>query len=85
MAESMRCVSNSNTAMATAKRAELASDEYTIRVAGPVMTAIDRMPPAWRALVNAYGYVDVYRAWRADWQPAQVRRTAEQNGGLFVL
>lgn len=85
MAECMRCVSNSNTSMATAKRSDLASDDYVERVALPVMNAIDRMPPVWRELVNVYGYVDVYRAWRADWQPQQVRSVAERNGGLFVL
>lgn len=81
----MRCLSNSNTAGFTAKRAPLASDEYAERVAVPSMAAIDRMPAMWRELVNLYGYVDVYRAWRADWQPRQVRRAAERNGGLFVL
>jgi hypothetical protein len=81
----MRCLSNSNTSGFTAKRAALASDDYAARAAVPIMAAIDAMPAAWRALVNAYGYVDVYRAWRADWQPAQVRARAERNGGLFVL
>jgi hypothetical protein len=81
----MRCLSNSNTAGFTAKRAELASPEYAERVAAPVMQAIDRLPPDYRDLVNEYGYVDVYRAWRADWQPAQIRCAAERNGGLFVL
>jgi hypothetical protein len=81
----MRCLSNSNTGGFTAKRAELASPQYAERVAMPVMSAIDRMPAAFRALVNEFGYVDVYRAWRADWQPAQIRPAAERNGGLFVL
>jgi hypothetical protein len=82
----MRCLSNSNTAGFTAKRAEMASEDYAKRAAMPIMDAIDRMPPAWRALVNAYGYVDVYRACRrTDWQPQQVRHAAERNGGLFVL
>ncbi len=81
----MRCLNNSNTAGFTAKRAPLASPEYAERVAMPVKTAIDAMPAAWRELVNLYGYVDVYRAWRAGWQPAHVRRAAERNGGLFVL
>jgi hypothetical protein len=81
----MRALSNSNTAGFTAKRADLASEDYAKRAAIPIMDAVDRMPPAWRALVNTYGYVDVYRAWRADWQPQQVRHAAERNGGLFVL
>jgi hypothetical protein len=85
MAESMRCVSNSNTVIATAKRADLGSDEYVRRVAMPIMAAIDDMPSAYRDLVNEFGYVDVYRAWRADWQPGQIRHEAECNGGLFVL
>jgi len=81
----MRCLNNSNTAAFSAKKADIASPEYAVRVAAPVMEAIDRMPAAYRALVNEFGYVDVYRAWRADWQPAQIRRAAEKNGGLFVL
>jgi len=81
----MRCLNNSNTAAFSAKKADIASPEYAASVAAPVMEAIDRMPAAYRALVNEFGYVDVYRAWRADWQPSQIRRAAEKNGGLFVL
>jgi hypothetical protein len=71
--------------MAAAKRVDLGSEEYVSRVATPIMNAVDGMPPAYRALVSEFGYVDVYRVWRADWQPAQIRRAAERNGGLFVL
>jgi hypothetical protein len=81
----MKCVNNSNTAAFSAKDARLGSDEYGPRVSVPMMAAIDGMPPAYRALVNEYGYVDVYRALKRGIKPAQIVRAAAANGGLFVL
>jgi hypothetical protein len=72
----MRCLSNSNVESHSAKRVDIASDEYTTRVASPVMDAVDHMPQAYRELVNEYGYVDVYRAWKRGWTPAQIRQRA---------
>jgi hypothetical protein len=56
---------HSITAMAAAKRVDLGSEEYVSRVATPIMNAVDGMPPAYRALVSEFGYVDVYRVWLA--------------------
>jgi len=77
----MRCLNNSEVPGYTAKRADIASDEYTTRVASPVMDAIDHMPKAYRDLVNEYGYVDVYRAWKRGWTPQQIRQRA--TNGTF--
>lgn len=79
----MRCLNNSNTEAFRAKAAELGSAEYTERVAGPVMSAIDAMPPAYRALVNEFGYVDVYLAWRKGVKPAAIIAAAKD--GMFKL
>ena len=79
----MRCLNNSNVAGFTAKAADLGSPEYTERVAGPVMQAIDTMPRAYRELVNEYGYVDVYRAWRKGMTPQAIRDRAAD--GTFHL
>lgn len=67
----------------TAKRAEIGSEEYTARVAAPVMDAIDHMPKAYRELVNEFGYVDVYRAWRRGLTPTMIRDRA--HDGTFRL
>jgi hypothetical protein len=58
---------------------------YRERVAVPIMQAVDAMPMEWRTLVHEYGYVDVYRAWKRGWSVELVRRSAEANGGAFVL
>lgn len=79
----MRALNNSEVPGFTAKRAELASEEYSERVAGPVMDAIDHMPPAFRQLANELGYVDVYRAWRRGWTPSMIRSQAAD--GTFHL
>lgn len=79
----MRALNNSEIPGFTAKRADLGSEEYTDRVASPVMDAIDRMPQAYRVLVNEYGYVDVYRAWKRGLSPSQIRQRAA--GGMFSL
>ncbi|WP_439392343.1 hypothetical protein ACRQ5Q_22370 [Bradyrhizobium sp. PMVTL-01] len=69
----MRALNNSETAGFKAKRAELGSEEYSARVAQPVMNAIDSMPLAYRELLNEFGYVDVYRAWKRGWSPQMIR------------
>lgn len=67
--------------------AKVPSDDalYKAKVAEPAMNAVDQMPPVWRDLVHQYGYVDVYRAWKRDVSPAEVRRAAEAAGGFFTL
>ena len=79
----MRCLNNSEIPGFTAKQADLASPEYTERVAAPVMQAIDTMPRAYRVLVNEFGYVDVYRAWRKGMTPAAIMASAKD--GTFRL
>jgi hypothetical protein len=78
----MRARCNSNTANATAK-VDPDSPEYRERVALPVMAAVDAMPFEYRLLVNEFGYVDVYRAWRKGWTPAEIR--GEAVNGVFQL
>lgn len=79
----MRCLNNSEVAGYTAKRADIASDEYTDRVASPMMDAVDHMPKAYREMVNEYGYVDVYRAWKRGITPAQIKQRAV-NGAFHL-
>lgn len=79
----MRALNNSEVPGFTAKRAELASEEYSQRVAAPVMDAVDHMPLAYRNLVNEFGYVDVYRAWKRGLTPNQIRQHA--RNGAFCL
>ena len=79
----MRALNNSEVPGFTAKCADLASEEYTERVAGPVVGAIDHMPRAYRELVNEYGYVDVYRAWKRGWTPEMIISRA--TAGTFHL
>ena len=81
----MRCLNNSEVPGFTAKKAELASPEYSERVATQVMRAVEGMPPAFRQLVNEFGYVDVYRAWRKGWSVEAIRARAKERGGMFVL
>lgn len=63
--------------------AALGSEDYSEKVARPTMGAIDGMPEAYRALVNEFGYIDVYRAWRRGWSPEQIRRASKD--GAFHL
>jgi hypothetical protein len=79
----MRCLNNSNVPGFTAKAVDIASPEYTERVAGPVMNAVDTMPRAYRELVNEFGYVDVYRAWRRGLTPQAIKDRA--FNGTFQL
>lgn len=81
----MRALSNSNSASHTVKPGRLGTSDYANRVARPVMVAIDRLPQVWRRLVDCYGYVDVYRAWRAGLSPHEVERRAEISGGFFRM
>lgn len=76
--------SNSDTAGHAAKSWS-GPAEYQERVARPVMHAIDAMPKLYRDLVQDYGYVDVYRAWKRGISPDVIRARAEANGGRFVL
>lgn len=78
----MRARSNSEAAGYQAK-VDLESPEYGERVARPTMAAIEAMPPVWRALVNDYGYIDVYRAWRRGMPPEVIRDRARD--GVFRL
>lgn len=80
----MRCLNNSEVPGFTAKAADLASPEYSARVASPVMQAVDEMPQPYRELVNEYGYVDVYRAWRKGYSPAKIRSLVF-NGTFRIL
>jgi hypothetical protein len=79
----MRPLNNSVIAGTAAKAAALGSDEYSTKVAMPIMNAVDGLPPAYRELVNEFGYIDVYRAWRSGMTPEQIRRNARD--GFFVL
>jgi len=79
----VRCLNNSNVPGFTAKAVDIASPEYTERVAGPVMNAVDTMPRAYRELVNEYGYVDVYRAWRKGMSPQAIKDRSRD--GTFHL
>lgn len=79
----MRALNNSAVPGFMAKAADLGSDEYTERVAAPVMNAVDAMPKAYRELVNEYGYVDVYRAWRKGLTASTIRQRAKD--GTFHL
>jgi hypothetical protein len=79
----MRALNNSEVPGFTAKRAELGSEAYSERVASPVMDAVDHMPKAYRELVNEFGYVDVYRAWKRGLTPAMIRDRSRD--GTFHL
>lgn len=79
----MRPLNNSVVPGFGAKPAELGSDEYSARVASPIMGAVDKMPKAFRDLVNEFGYIDVYHAWRNGWTPEMVRNRARD--GFFHL
>lgn len=57
--------------------------DYAQRVAVPVMNAVDGLPPEYRAMVHEFGYVDVYRAWLHHVSPTEIRRRAEQTGGIY--
>ena len=78
----MRARSNSNVGEFVA-RSDPDSPEYRDRVAVPTMQALDGMPSEYRSLVNEYGYVDVYRAWRKGWSPDRIR--ASSKDGAFHL
>lgn len=65
-------------------KAEPHSPTYK-RVAEITMQAIEAMPPEFQALVQEFGYVDVYRAWRRRWTPEQIRDAARHNDGFFKL
>lgn len=75
----MRALSNSAIGSFVAKDVP-ESDLYAERTAAPVMEAIDAMPAEYRALVNEFGYIDVYRAWRRGMSPAHIRSYAEATG-----
>lgn len=79
----MRALNNSEVPGFTAKRADLASPEYSERVASPVMEAIDKMPKAYREMVNEFGYIDVYRAWKRGLTPSQIKQCSVN--GTFQL
>ncbi len=80
----MRARNNSSVEGFTPKASDHASDEYAALVAVPTMRAIDGMPSEYRALVQEFGYIDVYRAWRQGWSCAQIRARSP-DGLLFKL
>ena len=69
----MRARNNSEIEGFTAK-ADLESPAYKSRVSQPVMEAIDALPQAYRALINEFGYIEVYLAWRDCRTPAQIEQ-----------
>ena len=73
----MRARNNSATA-GFAPKADLDTPD-----ARPSMAAIDAMPQAYRELVNEYGYIDVYRAWKRGYSPQAIRERARD--GVFSL
>lgn len=58
---------------------------YAEQVAQPAMSAVDSLPPAYVAAINAHGYVDVYRAYLRRIPVDRIRERAEKTGALFVL
>ena len=69
----MRPLNNSVIPGFAAKPSEIGSPEYAERVAKPIMAAIDAMPAEFRALANEFGYIEVYRAWKAGRTLQQIR------------
>lgn len=59
------------------------SEDYKAKIATVTMEAIDAMPRRYRDLVNQFGYVDVYRAWKRGWSPEYIRQRA--RGETFRL
>ena len=58
-------------------------EQYKRQVAEPTMRAVDALPPAYRALVHEFGYVDIYRAYLRRMTPEKIR--AKVRDGVFVL
>ena len=58
---------------------------YATNVARPAMEAKDALPAPYRAAVDAYGFVDVYRAYLRRVPVERIVAHAEANGGWFVL
>lgn len=79
----MRALNNTAIPGYAPRASDLGSPEYAERVAQPTMDAVDGMPAAYRALVNEFGYIDVYRAWRRGWSPERIR--AASKDGAFHL
>ncbi len=77
----MRARNNTATAGFAPRASDLGSPEYAEKVAQPTMDAIDRMPAEYRALVNEFGYIDVYR--KRGWSPATIRSSVKD--GTFHL
>lgn len=63
----MRALNNSTIAGFAPKSSDHASPDYSVKVARPIMQAVDGMPSQYRALVNEFGYISVYNAWRRGW------------------
>ena len=66
-------------------KAPLDSDAYASRVARVTADTVDAMPAEFRRLVNDYGYIDVYRAWKRGMHPDEIERRARASGGFFAL
>lgn len=74
----MRPLNNSVIPGFAAKQSQIGSPEYAERVAKPIMSAVDAMPAEFRGLVNEFGYIEVYRAWKAGDTPAMIRKRGVQ-------
>lgn len=35
------------------------------------MQTVDKLPDEWRRLVNEYGYIETYKAWKRGMSPAE--------------
>jgi hypothetical protein len=80
----MTLKSNSATPAYGAK-AEPDTAIYKSRVAEVTMQTVDAMPAPYRSLVQDFGYIDVYRAWRKGFPPHMIKAAADRTGGFFVL
>lgn len=61
------------------------AEGYAENVARPAMEAVDGLPKPYRDACNAYGFVDVYRAWLRRIPPDKIAAKAERLGGVYVL
>ncbi len=77
-------MSNNATKGFTPKGGAQSGDErYKTDVAEPIMRAIDDMPRPFRDLIKRFGYIDIYRAWRAGWTVERIN--AKAVGDWFEL
>lgn len=79
----MRDLNNSTIPGFAPKASDLGSPEYAERVAVPIMNAVDSLPRVYRELVQEFGYIDIYRAWRRGIAPDGIRQSVKD--GTFAL